>query len=67
MCFGGGGSAAPVTPAPAPAAPIPEPYDSSIGTARKAEEQSTFGQSQPTMRVDRSSQGGATGGSGLNM
>lgn len=71
MCFGGGGNdstpqvAAPSAPAPAPAEPAPT--ETEVNSARRQNTQQTFGSSGPTTRVDRSVQGGTSGGSGLTM
>ena len=71
MCFGGGSTPPPVTPAPAPAPPEPAPLETPIGQARRQENADQFGQQTgPRTRISRadpSTTGGLGGGSGLNM
>lgn len=55
-------------PAPAPAPPLPAPVEQAVGSARKAEEDATFGVGGPQFRRSKSTLGkGSKGGTGLKM
>lgn len=70
MCFGGGPKVSQTaTPAPAPEAPDPIAEETSPTDRRKAEDKANFGQTAPSLRVDRSATSGGVGagGTGLKM